>query len=63
MASAKDRPKTWTQIAWVEDITNAVVFLASDVLARHITGQTVVIAGGMEGRRLWQPEEVDVRDV
>jgi 3-oxoacyl-[acyl-carrier protein] reductase len=51
------------QIARVEDITNAVVFLASDVLARHITGQTVVIAGGMEGRWLWQPHEVEVRNV
>ena len=51
------------QIARVEDIANAVVFLASDVLARHITGQMVVIAGGMEGRWLWQPKEVDVRNV
>jgi len=37
-----------------------VVFLASDELARHVTGQTLVIAGGMEGRWLWQPDEVDV---
>ena len=51
------------QIARVEDIANAVVFLASDILARHITGQTVVIAGGMEGRWLWQPGEVDFRNV
>lgn len=51
------------QIARVEDIANAVVFLASDVLARHLTGQTVVVAGGMEGRWLWQPDEVDVRHV
>jgi 3-oxoacyl-[acyl-carrier protein] reductase len=42
-----------------EDIANAAVFLASDHLARHITGQTLVIAGGMEGRRLWRPEEID----
>jgi 3-oxoacyl-[acyl-carrier protein] reductase len=51
------------QIARVEDIANAVVFLASDVLARHLTGQTVVVAGGMEGRWLWQPDEVDIRHV
>jgi 3-oxoacyl-[acyl-carrier protein] reductase len=38
---------------------NAVVFLASDALARHITGQTLVVAGGMEGRFLWKPEEID----
>ena len=47
------------QIARPEDIANAAVFLSSDKLARHITGQTLVIAGGMEGRLLWQPEEVD----
>jgi 3-oxoacyl-[acyl-carrier protein] reductase len=47
------------QIARPLDIANTVVFLASDVLARHITGQTWVVAGGMEGRLLWQPEEID----
>lgn len=47
------------QIARPDDIANAVVFLSSDKLARHITGQTLVIAGGMEGRLLWQPEEID----
>lgn len=40
------------------DIGNAAVFLSSDVLAGHITGQTMVIAGGMEGRWLWPPGEV-----
>jgi 3-oxoacyl-[acyl-carrier protein] reductase len=48
------------QIARPEDIAHAVVFLASDRLARHITGQTLVVAGGMEGRTLWQPNELDV---
>lgn len=48
------------QLARVEDIANAIVFLASDALARHVTGQTLVVAGGMEGRWLWQPDEVDV---
>ncbi len=47
------------QIARPEDIANAAVFLASDSLARHITGQTLTVAGGMEGRWLWKPEEVD----
>ena len=47
------------QIARPEDIANAVVFLSSDTLARHITGQTLVVAGGMEGRLLWQPQEID----
>jgi 3-oxoacyl-[acyl-carrier protein] reductase len=47
------------KIARPEDMANAVVFLSSDQLAGHITGQTLVIAGGMEGRMLWQPDEID----
>jgi len=47
------------QIARPDDIANAVLFLSSDALARHITGQTLVVAGGMEGRLLWQPGEID----
>jgi 3-oxoacyl-[acyl-carrier protein] reductase len=51
------------QVARPDDIANLVVFLSSDPLARHITGQTILAAGGMEGRWLWQPEEVDPRNV
>jgi len=47
------------QIARPDDIAHAAVFLSSDTLARHITGQSLVIAGGMEGRWLWQPNEID----
>ena len=47
------------QIGRPDDMANAAVFLASDTLARHITGQTLAIAGGMEGRLLWKPEEID----
>jgi 3-oxoacyl-[acyl-carrier protein] reductase len=47
------------KIARPADIANAVVFLSSDKLAGHITGQTLVIAGGMEGRTLWQAGEID----
>lgn len=47
------------KVARPEDIANAVVFLASDRLAGHLSGQTLVVAGGMEGRWLWQPEEID----
>ena len=49
------------QIGRAEDVANAVLYLASDRLARHVTGQTLIIAGGMEGRWLWRPEEVDPR--
>jgi 3-oxoacyl-[acyl-carrier protein] reductase len=47
------------QLGRPEDMANASVFLASDRLARHLTGQTLVIAGGMEGRWLWQPQEIN----
>jgi 3-oxoacyl-[acyl-carrier protein] reductase len=47
------------KVARPQDIASAVVFLSSDVLAGHLTGQTLVIAGGMEGRSLWQPGEID----
>jgi 3-oxoacyl-[acyl-carrier protein] reductase len=47
------------QFARPEDIANAVVFLSSDTLARHITGQILVIAGGMEGRKLWEEGEIN----
>ncbi|MBI4323861.1 MAG: SDR family oxidoreductase [Chloroflexi bacterium] len=51
------------QLARVRDIAQTIVFLASDVLARHITGQTIMVAGGMEGRLLWQRGEVDTNIV
>ena len=47
------------QIARPDDIANAAVYFSSDMLARHITGQTLVIAGGMEGRMLWEKKEID----
>jgi 3-oxoacyl-[acyl-carrier protein] reductase len=46
-------------VARPEDVAAAVVFLASDELAGHVTGQNVVVSGGMEGRLLWQPHEID----
>lgn len=35
------------------DVARQVVVLASDELSGHVTGQVVMIAGGMEGRTLW----------
>ena len=46
------------KVARPEDVAHAVVFLASDRLAGHLTGQTLVVAGGMEGRWLWRPDEI-----
>jgi 3-oxoacyl-[acyl-carrier protein] reductase len=40
------------KIAQPEDVARQVVVLASDELSGHVTGQVVVVAGGMEGRLL-----------
>jgi 3-oxoacyl-[acyl-carrier protein] reductase len=40
-----------------EDVAAQVVILASDELSGHVTGQVVVVAGGMEGRVL-HPEKI-----
>jgi 3-oxoacyl-[acyl-carrier protein] reductase len=40
------------KVAEPEDIARQVVALASDEISGHVTGQIVVVAGGMEGRLL-----------
>ncbi len=40
------------KVAKPEDIARAIVFLASDHLAGHISGAVLPVAGGMEGRLL-----------
>ena len=40
------------KVARPEDVARQVVVLASDDLSGHVTGQVVVVAGGMEGRVL-----------
>ena len=38
------------KVATAEDVAAQVVVLGSDTLSGHVTGQVVVVAGGMEGR-------------
>jgi 3-oxoacyl-[acyl-carrier protein] reductase len=40
------------KVAQPEDVARQVVVLASDTLSAHVTGQVVVVAGGMEGRTI-----------
>ena len=47
------------KIAVPEDIAGAILYLASDKLAGHVSGQTITVAGGMEGRVLYTQEEID----
>lgn len=47
------------QLARAAEIARTAVFFASPYAARHLTGQCLTVAGGMEGRVLWETEEVD----
>jgi 3-oxoacyl-[acyl-carrier protein] reductase len=40
------------KVASPDDVARQVVALASDEVSGHVTGQVVVVAGGMEGRSL-----------
>ena len=47
---AVSRTMALRKVARAEDVAAQVVVLASDTLSGHVTGQLVVVAGGMEGR-------------
>ena len=47
------------QLARAEDIARTALVLASPYAARHISGQVVTVAGGMEGRVLWEESQVE----
>jgi len=50
------------QIARADDIARAAVWLCSPA-ARHVSGQSITVAGGMEGRVLWQPQDIDAESI
>ena len=47
---AVSRTMALRKVAQPEDVAAQVVVLSSDTLSGHVTGQLVVVAGGMEGR-------------
>jgi len=47
------------QLARARDIARVCAWLASPLAAAHVTGETISVAGGMEGRLLWSEDEVD----
>lgn len=49
------------QLARPVDVARAVLFLSSPALARHLSGETLTVAGGMEGRRLWTDDQIDAQ--
>ncbi|MFX1252799.1 MAG: SDR family NAD(P)-dependent oxidoreductase [Promethearchaeota archaeon] len=50
------------KIALPIDIGQVILYLASDNLSGHVSGQEITIAGGMEGRVLFSPEDIDQGD-
>ncbi len=51
------------QLARPEDVARAVAFLASPAAARHISGEILTVAGGMEGRQRWTTKDIDLASV
>jgi 3-oxoacyl-[acyl-carrier protein] reductase len=51
------------QLARARDVARTCAWLASPAAAAHVTGEIVAVAGGMEGRLLWNEDEVDRREV
>ena len=54
---AVSRTMALRKIAQPEDVAAQVVVLSSDTLSGHVTGQLVVVAGGMEGRTVHLDQE------
>jgi 3-oxoacyl-[acyl-carrier protein] reductase len=48
------------KVAQPEDVARQIVALASDEISGHVTGQVVVVAGGMEGRLLHEEDPPSV---
>jgi NAD(P)-dependent dehydrogenase (short-subunit alcohol dehydrogenase family) len=47
------------KVATPSDIAHAILYLSSDKLAGHVSGQTITVAGGMDGRVLFSRDEVE----
>ncbi len=48
------------KVASPDDIAHAVLFLSSTRVAGHISGQALTVSGGMEGRKLYDDDQLDV---
>jgi 3-oxoacyl-[acyl-carrier protein] reductase len=47
------------KVARVHDVAVAILYLASSHLSGHVSGQILTVSGGMEGRLLFEKDEVD----
>jgi 3-oxoacyl-[acyl-carrier protein] reductase len=49
------------KVGRVHDVAMAILYLASSSLSGHVSGQILTVSGGMEGRVLYDPDEIDPR--
>jgi 3-oxoacyl-[acyl-carrier protein] reductase len=47
------------KVGRAHDVAMTILYLASTRLSGHVTGQILTVSGGMEGRVLYEPDEVD----
>jgi 3-oxoacyl-[acyl-carrier protein] reductase len=51
------------QLGRAIDVARTVAWLASPTAAAHVSGEIIAVAGGMEGRLLWNEDELDRRAI
>lgn len=56
-------PKIWKRVplkkvATPEDVATQIVIMSSSAVSGHVSGQVVMVEGGMEGRLLNKPEDI-----
>jgi 3-oxoacyl-[acyl-carrier protein] reductase len=51
------------QVGRAEDMARAVAFFLSPRAARHVSGEILTVAGGMDGRVAWERDEIDRDEV
>jgi len=51
------------QLARAKDVARVCAWLLSPLAAAHVSGERVAVAGGMEGRLLWNEDEVDRAEI
>eukprot|EP01125_Pyxidicula_operculata_P020769 TRINITY_DN7772_c0_g1_i2.p2 TRINITY_DN7772_c0_g1~~TRINITY_DN7772_c0_g1_i2.p2 ORF type:complete len:135 (-),score=25.43 TRINITY_DN7772_c0_g1_i2:45-449(-) len=50
------------KIASVTEVANVVLSVASPLIGSHMSGNIIMIDGGMEGRVLWTEEEIESKN-
>lgn len=51
------------QLGRASDVARAALYLASPAASRHVTGEVITVAGGMEGRALWENSAIDEAEI